>query len=392
MIIIFAFWLLIGLLLYTYLGYTIILFIIKIIKNGLLQNKLTIKPILNQPEVTVVIAAYNEEVNIDEKIDNTFLQDYPKEKIFQLWVNDGSSDKTGILLHNYPNITVLDQAERQGKVAAINLAMQHVKTPITIFSDANAILSNQAIKKLIEPFSDPRVGCVAGEKKVFIDEIENAASGEGIYWKYESLIKHLESIFYSTLSATGEIYAIRTELFKKVTNDIILDDFIISTQSIKQGYLIKYIPDAYAIEKGSASIQEEKKRKIRIAAGSFQTLFRNLDFLNPIKFPVFAFQFFSHKILRWFVLPISLFTIPVLNILILLLYNQSSVYITTILIQLVFFILVLIGWIIKNQQISNKVIFLPYYLFMMNISIIQGFIRFVSGKQNVRWEKSKRQT
>jgi len=392
MIIISVFWLLIGLLLYTYLGYTIILFIIKIIKNGLVQNKPTIKPILNQPEVTVVIAAYNEEVNIDEKIENTFLQDYPRDKIFQLWVNDGSSDKTGILLHNYSNITVLDQAERQGKVAAINLAMQHVKTPITIFSDANAILSNQAIKKLIEPFSDPRVGCVAGEKKIFIDEIENAASGEGIYWKYESLIKHLESIFYSTLSATGEIYAIRTELFKKVTSDIILDDFIISTQAIKQGYLIKYIPDAYAIEKGSASIQEEKKRKIRIAAGSFQALFRNLTFLNPIKFPVFAFQFISHKILRWFVLPISLFTIPVLNILILLLYSKSSVYTITILIQLVFFILVLIGWIIKNQQISSKVIFLPYYLFMMNISIIQGFIRFVSGNQNVKWEKSKRQT
>ncbi|MHC1702279.1 MAG: glycosyltransferase family 2 protein [Tenuifilaceae bacterium] len=386
------FWILIGLLLYSYIGYTAILILIKVIKTGLFKKNLMNDLHKSQPEVTVVVAAYNEEKNIQEKIENTFQQDYPKEKIFQLWVNDGSSDNTSKILHSNLNITVLDQNERQGKVAAINLAMQLVKTPITVFSDANAMLSSQAIKKLIEPFSKSRVGCVAGEKRIYIDEIENAASGEGIYWKYESLIKHLESSFHSTLSATGEIYAIRTNLFQKVPNDTILDDFIISTQVIKQGFLIKYIPDAYAMEKGSASILEEKKRKIRIAAGSFQALFRNVDFLNPLKYPLFAFQFFSHKILRWFVLPISLFIVPTLNILILLFFSNNPIYYLTLIAIVILFILVFIGWLIKNKQITNKLIFLPYYLFMMNMSIIQGFSRFITGKQNVKWEKSIRQT
>lgn len=394
MTIIIIFWVLIGLLLYSYFGYTAILFIIKLIKRGIYKTKQTKNTNGFQPQVTVVVAAYNEELNIEEKIQNTLNQDYPSNKIIQLWVNDGSSDRTSDLLHsNNRSITVLDQSERQGKVAAINLAMQHVNTPITVFSDANAILSSQAIKKLVEPFTNPRVGCVAGEKRIFVDEIENAASsGEGVYWKYESLIKHLESFCGSTLSATGELYAIRTELFQPVQQDTILDDFIISTYAIKNGLLIKYVPDAYAIEKGSASIHEEKKRKVRIAAGSFQALFRNLSFLNPFKYPIFTFQFISHKILRWFVLPISLFVIPIINILILLQHGINPLYFATLLLQVLFTLLIIMGWMLKNKHISNKIIFLPFYLFMMNISIIQGFIRHVSGKQNVKWEKSLRQT
>lgn len=392
MIIIICFWIVIGLLTYSYFGYTILLAIIVFGKRVLRINKTTHKTD-SLPNITLVIAAYNEERNIVEKILNSFQQDYPQDKITQIWVNDASTDKTNILLANYSQIIVLNQPERKGKIAAINLAMQHVKTPITIFSDANAMLSTNAIRKLVEPFSNKCVGCVAGEKRIHLNSFDNAAAtGEGIYWKYESLIKKLESDCYSTLSATGELYAIRTELFEKVDGNTILDDFIISTSILKKGLLLKYVPGAYACERASANIVEEKKRKVRIAAGSFQALSRNMQLMNPLKHPFLAFQFISHKILRWFLLPISLVLIPLLNIFILLDVTQSVLYITTLLVQLIILVTIIIGWLLKDKNVSVKWIFIPYYLFMMNISIVQGFFRFIRGAQNVKWDKSLRQT
>lgn len=386
------FWTILGLMLYSYLGYTILLAIITITKKALLKKKKNTSTNF-LPNITIVIAAYNEEKNIDDKVQNTLQQDYPQDKITQLWVNDASTDETKALLAKYSNIKIINQPERSGKIAAINLAMQHVNTPITIFTDANAMLSKNAIRSIVEPFSNQRVGSVAGEKRIFLNTHENAAAtGEGVYWKYESIIKKLESDCNSTLSATGEIYAIRTKLFEKVDSNTILDDFAISINILKKGLLIKYIPEAYACEKGSANISEEKKRKVRIAAGSFQSLFRNLELLNPFKHPFLTFQFFSHKILRWFILPLSLFLVPILNTLILLEDWQNTTYIITLSVQAVTFFAILLGWLLKDKIVSSKWMFLPFYLFMMNISIIQGFFRFIKGKQNVRWDKSLRQT
>lgn len=392
MVVIIFFWILFALILYSYFGYTLLLLLIASIKRLFNSKNKVVNPD-SQPDVTLVVAAYNEEKNIEDKIQNTLLQDYPTEKLTQLWVNDSSTDGTKNLLLQHPNITIINQSERRGKIAAINTAMQQVKTPITIFSDANAMLSANALKKIIEPFSDPKVGCVAGEKRIQMSFLENAAAtGEGVYWRYESLIKKLESNCGSTLSATGELFAIRTELFEIVDENIILDDFLISTNIIKKGYSVKYVPEAHACEKGSANIIEEKKRKVRIAAGSFQALLQSMELINPFKHPMISFQFFSHKILRWFVLPLSLVLIPLLNILILFFNNQNPIYIITLLIQLLIFLAIFLGWQLKDKHVSFKWIFLPYYLFMMNISIVQGFIRFVGGKQNVKWDKSLRQT
>ncbi len=386
------FWTLLGLMIYSYFGYTIILAFIVIIRKTFSQNKENDKPDFF-PDITIVVAAYNEEKNIDDKVQNSKLQDYPQNKITQLWINDASTDETKALLAKYPNIKVLNQPERKGKIAAINLAMSHVTSPITIFSDANAMLSLNAIRKIVEPFSNTKVGCVAGEKRILLNTQENAAAtGEGIYWKYESLIKELESNCNTTLSATGELYAIRTNLYEIVKDNTILDDFAISTNILKKGLLVKYIPDAYACERASANISEEKKRKIRIAAGSFQSLFRNLELLNPFKHPFLTFQYFSHKILRWFLLPLSLFLIPILNVLILLKDWHNTLYLITFAIQLLLFFAITLGWLLKDKVVTSRWIFLPYYLFMMNISVVQGFFRFLKGTQNVKWDKSLRQT
>lgn len=387
-----AFWVLVGIMFYTYVGYIILLMICSLGKKIKSNKKLSEKtPFL--PDVTLLVAAYNERLIIDEKVKNALLQNYPQDKIHQIWITDGSTDGSEQILKEYSNITILYQPIREGKTAAINRAMPFVKTPITIFTDANTMLAPQAISELVAPFSDPNVGCVSGEKRISMNKIENATtSGEGIYWKYESFIKKLESNCGSTLSAAGELFAIRTELYSPISNDTILDDFVISTNIAQRGFAIKYAPNAFATEKASATISEEKKRKIRIAAGGFQTLFSRTDLLNPFKFPLLSFQFFSHKVLRWVFLPIALFLLPFLNLALLMLYGENHLYIATFIAQIFFYTLVFVGFLFRNKHTWVKWLFLPYYLFITNVSIIQGFGRYLSGKQNVKWEKSLRQT
>ena len=387
-----AFWFLLGIMFYTYFGYIIILMICSLIKK-ISSNSRAFDQQPYFPEVTLIIAAYNEKLIIDEKVRNALQQNYPQDKIHQIWITDGSTDGSEQFLKKYEFITILHQPQREGKTAALNRAMAFVKTPITIFTDANTMLDRQAILELVNPFKDSNVGCVSGEKRILMSKIENAtASGEGIYWKYESFIKKLESNCGSTLSAAGELFAIRTELYTQISSNTILDDFVISTNIAKKGFVIKYSPKAFATERASASINEERKRKVRIAAGGFQSLFHQHEMLNPIKFPLLSFQFISHKVLRWVFLPLALLFLPILNIILVIICSGNYLYVVALIAQIIFYALVLTGFLFRNKQMWAKWLFLPYYLFITNISIIQGFGRYLSGKQNVKWEKSLRQT
>jgi cellulose synthase/poly-beta-1,6-N-acetylglucosamine synthase-like glycosyltransferase len=337
------------------------------------------------------IAAYNESDFVDQKVKNTFSLDYPKEKIHQIWVTDGSDDDTVKKLKKYtPEINIYHQTERNGKTGAINRGMQFVDTPIVIFSDANSMLNNEAVKNIVATFSNPKVGCVAGEKRIETKEKNSAVNaGEGIYWKYESLIKTCESNINSALGAAGELFAIRTELFTPIAKDTILDDFTISMQIAEKGYQIAYTPDACATENASMNIQEEFKRKIRIAYGGFQTLFRQTNLFNIFKHPLLTIQYLSHKVLRWLIIPFALFFVFMLN-LILLLSNSNAIYMYLFIMQAILYFLALLGIILQNKNIKFQWIFAPYYLMMMNYSVILGFFRYLKKEQTVNWERAKR--
>ena len=217
----------------------------------------------------MLIAAYNEEAIVASKMVNCRQLDYPADKLRLVWITDGSNDNTNERLKEYPEVTVLYQPRRQGKTAALNRALPYVNTPYVIFTDANTMLNKGAIKEIIRQFSDPRVGCVAGEKRVEIQAEQGATAGEGIYWKYESALKKLDSRLYSAVGAAGELFAIRRELFEEMPADTLLDDFVLSLRIVMRGYTIAYCADAYAVENGSADMHEEEKRKVRIAAGGF---------------------------------------------------------------------------------------------------------------------------
>lgn len=371
------------------MGYPLLLTFLVGIKRIFIKQKNDASEYL--PKVTLFVAAFNEKDYVDQKVKNALELNYPKDKVEYIWVTDGSNDETQDYLKKYDFIKVLHEDERRGKIMALNRGMKHVTTPIVIFSDANTILSKDAIKIIVEKYKNPIVGCVAGEKRIRNKNKDIAASaGEGFYWKYESYIKKMDSELNSSVGAVGELFSIRTDLYKEVEPDTLVDDLIISLRIAANGYKIKYAPGAYAIETASANVKEEMKRKIRIAAGGVQSIFRLKKLLNPFKYPVLSFQFFSHKILRWTITPISMFLLFIVNFFIADFYNLTNIFTLLLFAQILFYLIGILGHLFEHIETKLKFLFLPYYLLMTNFSQIRGMIRFFSGKQSVNWERAKR--
>ena len=252
------FFILLSIVFYTYIGYGIILWIL-------------------------VRTAYNEEQVVEKKMQNCRELDYPKEKFQIVWVTDGSCDTTNKKLKAYPDATVYYSAKRKGKTAAMNRGIKFVTTPIVIFTDANTSINSQSIREMVRYFNNPKVGCVAGEKRINMHTKDEAAvGGEGMYWKYESFLKKLDSQLHSAVGAAGELFAIRTSLYEQMPNDTLLDDFILSLKIAMKKYIIAYCNKAYAMENGSANMKEEEKRKVRIAAGGIQAIYRLRKLLIPL--------------------------------------------------------------------------------------------------------------
>lgn len=387
-------WILIFIVFYAYLGYGIVLYLMVFVKR-MLWRKAKESNIDYEPEVTLFVAAFNEKDYVDAKVNNSFELEYPQEKLFQVWITDGSNDGTPDLLRNYLNkgVEVFHEDARGGKIGAMNRGMQFVKTPIVVFSDGNTMLGKESVRRIVKLFNDPSVGCVSGEKRIFSKDKDSAAGTEGIYWKYESKLKKWDAELYSVVGAAGELFAIRTELFEKVEKDTLLDDFIISLRIAMKGYTIQYDPEAYAIETSSANVKEELKRKIRIAAGGIQSIIRLSPLLNIFRYGMLSFQYISHRVLRWTIAPLSLPIIFILNGILAFehgTFNFNSFYSWLFLGQIVFYIMALIGWYLENKAIKVKILFIPYYFFIMNMAVILGIKRYLKGSQSVNWERAKR--
>lgn len=383
------FWTLLFLVFYTYLGYGIVLIILVKIKE-LFVEKLKDDGKVFEPRVTMFVAAFNEKDFIEEKIQNMLELDYPKDKIQLLFVTDGSNDGTPEMLKKYPEVSLMHKNERAGKIGAINRGMSCVKNPIVIYSDANAMLNSRAVREIVKHYKDPQVGCVSGEKRIYKKDKDGASgSGEGIYWKYESLLKRFDFRLHSAVGAAGELFSVRTELHQHVEKDTLLDDFIISLRIAQKGYKIAYAPNAYASEYASVSIKEEMKRKIRISAGGIQSIIRLASLFNFFKYGILTFQYISHRVLRWTVTPLALLALLPINYL-LIQETNSVIYEVLFYGQILFYSFALLGWYLESKQIKVKILFIPFYFFFMNMCVFLGFFRFIKGSQSVLWERAKR--
>ncbi len=385
------FWISLFIVFYTYIGYGMLLFILIRIKRMLVGKKKTISLDSDHlPTCSLVIAAYNEEDYIREKIENTLSLNYPAELLKLYFVTDGSSDHTPEIVKEFPQLNLLHKNERNGKVAAMDRAMNFIDSEIVIFTDANTFLNKNAILAICKHYANEKVGGVAGEKRVSFDSSADAsAAGEGMYWKYESQLKKWDSELYSVVGTAGELFSVRKSLYKPVPGDTILDDFMISMQIAEKGYQIVYEPDAFAVETGSANIKEELKRKVRISAGGIQSIFRLKGLLNPFRHPILTFQYVSHRVLRWTITPVLLILIFLLN-LYFVIHGIGAVYVVLLILQVFFYGLAVLGWVLATKQIKLKIVFIPYYFCIMNYAVLAGMVRYFSNNQSSSWEKSKR--
>lgn len=342
------------------------------------------------PSVTVLIAAYNEEDIIEEKIANTLAINYPKDKIQVIFITDGSTDQTADKIRGFDEVMLLHNDSRAGKMAAIKRAIPLIEGEITVFTDANTFLNQDAILELVKHYQNPKVGCVAGEKRIMVEETADASSaGEGFYWKYESALKKWDYELYSNVGAAGELFSIRTALYETVESDTIIDDHMIAMRIAEKGFIIAYEPKAYAMETASADVKEELKRKIRIAAGGIQSILRLKKSANPFNYPLLTFQYISHRVLRWTITPFLLILVFFLNGLIA--FNTgNSFYQVLFVLQILFYTLSITGYYFESRNIRVKALFIPYYFCVMNYAVLAGIIRYYKKNQSAAWEKSKR--
>jgi poly-beta-1,6-N-acetyl-D-glucosamine synthase len=372
---------------YTYVGYGLVIYLLSKLRGR--KNSPSIQPENLLPEVTILVAAYNEEEFIEDKIKNTLTLDYPQDKLSVIFVTDGSTDSTPHIIKKFHAVKLFHEPQRKGKIHAVNRVMKFVKTPIVIFSDANTILNAEAVKNIVRHYQDPHVGGVAGEKRIFKQAEDNASgAGEGFYWKYESFLKKKDSEVYSIVGAAGELFSIRTELFEEPEPNTIIEDFVMSLGIAAKGHRFVYEPEAYAMETASANVNEEWKRKVRICAGGFQAITKLKTLLNPFRYGILSFQYISHRVLRWTLAPLFLPIVFISNFI--LAMGDQPFFKIMFVAQIGFYLLAFLGYMLRDKRISIKGFFVPYYFTVMNLSVFAGFARYIKGKQSVVWERAQR--
>src|SRR5690349_1981258 len=308
------FWAALAVVAYTYVGYPILLYLFVRLKRGSNAKDAPAVAERELPTLALMIAAYNEESILEEKIQNTLELKYPKDKLRIIFITDGSSDGSPAVVRRYPEVELYHEDARRGKNHAINRVIPFVKEQLLVFCDANTHLNADALIMMARHYHDPHVGGVAGEKRVRGESGDVASSGESAYWKYESKLKELDSALYTVVGAAGELFSVRRDLYEVVPADIIIEDFYLSMRVVEKGYRVIYEPKAYAYESGSASINEERKRKVRIAAGGLQAIARLKEIRNIFKYGWATFCYVSHRAMRWTAAPLGLLVCFVANI------------------------------------------------------------------------------
>lgn len=385
------FWLAAAVCLYAYAGYGVVIALLAKLRPAPVHSDDAYRP-----AVSLIICAYNEEAVIADKLENSLALNYPADRLEIIVVSDGSTDRTPQLVEQYAaraggrRIVALHQPERRGKPAAANRAATVATGDILVFSDANSMYNPDAIAKMVRHFADPAVGCVAGEKRIREVAGERVSHQAGLYWRYESFLKRMDSAVWSVVGAAGEIMAVRRAVFTPPEPDSFIEDFILSMRIAGQGYRVIYEPAAISLEEAPAADADEFERKARIAAGGFQSIVRLRGLLHP-RHGMLAFQYLSHRVLRWAVVP---FLLPLLAGLNLLLLPSRPVFYGLILLgQALLYGAAALGMLLKDRPLGRvKFISVPTYLVVMNLAVLAGLYRYLGGKQPVTWKKVERST
>lgn len=372
-----VFWVSVFLLVYSYFIYPLIL------KLLVQPEEIELTEPKSWPNVDIIIAAYNEESCIRERIENALAQDYQGR--FQILVaSDGSHDSTGEIIESFTqsNVKAFNFAENRGKISVLNDLVAKSEAEILVFTDANTYFNADVVSILVKSFSD-KVGSVSGE--LILETEEGNQNLDGLYWRYEQFLKKCESKLGSLLGANGAIYALKRELYQTLPTDTIVDDFCIVMNVKKQGFDVLYNDNAIAKEEVAPSLGDEYGRRVRIGIGNYKAFLANLWALSPSQ-GLMSWCYWSHKVLRWFAPHFML--LAFISSLLLL---QQPFYLYLTVMQMIFYFVAWQGQrrINENQKVNGVVAIISFFV-SMNLALGQGFIRFCKGHKNGGWKRTAR--
>lgn len=373
-----------------YFGYPLLLGLLILFRRSRVKMKMDET---YQPTVSLIVVAYNEERVIGQKIENSLKLNYPKEKLEIIVFSDASTDRTDEIVQSYADkgVKLLRIEGRKGKTYCQNEAVEMATGKVVVFSDANSMYEPDAISKLVRHFADDRVGCVSGELQYRSETNgrQEGVKGEKIYWRYEQLLKRLESKVSSLIGANGAIYVVRKSLYAPLQADTI-SDFVEPLKIVQKRYKVLYEPEAVVWETTGEDPEKEFRRRIRIVTRSVYSLLRDrslLGLLNPFRHGIFSLQLWSHKVLRW-LSGAFLLLVLLLNI---ALVGQGLVYTVFMAGQTTFYLLAFWGFLgeIILHRPPLRVPHTAYFFLLSCYAMLKGVYLGLRGRTVVTWKPSR---
>jgi len=373
-----CFWTSLALIFYAYAGYPLALLIISLFRDQMVLRK----PIT--PSISFIIPVHNEERRIREKIENTLQQNYPGDKLQIVVASDYSQDKTDEIVGAYAShgVHLVRLRERGGKELAQKEALQYATGEILVFSDAATILPRDAVSQIVQNFADPTVGCVSSVDRLI--DADGKISGEGVYVKYEMFLRSLETKVNTLVGLSGSFFAARRDVCQTWASGL-QSDFNTLLNSVKLGLRGVSDPESIGYYKSIADESKESERKVRTVLRGISVLMKSLHLLNPLRYRLFSWQLLSHKLCRWLV-PFAMILAFVANVFLL---SHSVVYVYTLCVQLMFYLLALWGvWFKLPSKVS--IVKLPTFFMLVNLSILSAWCRYARGERLTWWSPSQR--
>jgi len=382
-----TFWFTLALVVYTYVGYPIILFVcyaaLQLYSDilfllGRKERRISPTTVDDAPGVTFIIPAHNEERNLPQKLSNLQHTKYPTDKLQVIIVSDGSTDGTNEILNSctLPYIEKIFLRERSGKPIALNCGVEHASHDILLFSDAATLFAPDAVANLVRRLRDPKIGVVCGALQFWGSQ--ESEQTEGIYWKFERVLRLMESRLGASVNASGAIYAVRRKCFIPLQPGDLVDDLLIPMNARKLGYKVIEDPEAVASDFAASTVKGEFTRRARLAVGSFRALCKAKLFFLP---GFTGFAFLSHKLLRW-LLPFLLIAMLASNV---FLASRPS-YRAMLVVQLGFYLWGALGLMFHERLRRMRFALFAYFLLMMHFAFLVGFWQFLFGGRKTTWE------
>ena len=372
-----VFWVAVAAIAYPYAGYPLLLiFLSKVRSKPVIRGEFT-------PLATVIIAAYNEERDLAQKLENTLALDYPKDRLEIIVTSDCSTDRTDEIVKSFGSrgVRLHRQTERLGKTAAQNAAVEKARGEILLFSDATTHYRPNVLRLLVSSFADPSVGCATGTVIYAHDAGSSVSHGTRSYWNYEFLLKKHESAITSLIGVCGCMYAVRKAAYVPLYHEA-CSDFLVATTMVRQGLRAVYEPEAVCVEEPNARAHKELAVRVRIIAQTLADLWRNQEMLNPFRKGFYAVQLLSHKVMRYLV---PLFLIALLLTSAWLAFNNIF-YAVVFLMQICFYLVAAASALLVRLGINSRWLALPQYFVITNVACLIALFKLARGERYVKWK------